>query len=317
MKLLYCLLPLMGAVLAQELVEDKCELSCPQVKCATDDPVALCKCINGRETLCKKRCPKYKPQYVPCPISPPTPIATPSPKPTWKPVTCECPLVNCLQVWPGSCYCANTAAQNCYDRCGGAPPKLQECPPLDTVEVREAAPEPKPEAAAAKPACECEQIMCIQMWPDSCYCGNAAAQACYDKCGGKKPVLQTCPPRTTLAISPKPTRKPTPTKTPKPTPTPTLLPPNPHPVCGGGRANYLTCEEGYTCILDPYTPGCGHLCDGLGICVKEKMCGGFAGFPCEEKGQVCHDDPRDECDPKTGGADCGGLCVTPHRPLGS
>jgi hypothetical protein len=35
MKFLYCLLPLMGAALAQDLVEDKCD--CPQVKCPADD----------------------------------------------------------------------------------------------------------------------------------------------------------------------------------------------------------------------------------------------------------------------------------------
>jgi hypothetical protein len=37
-------------------------------------------------------------------------------------------------------------------------------------------------------------------------------------------------------------------------------------------------------------------------------CGGIAGFPCP-KGQVCVDDPRDECDPTQGGADCIGFCV--------
>ncbi|MER5886197.1 hypothetical protein ABT160_20435 [Streptomyces sp. NPDC001941] len=37
-------------------------------------------------------------------------------------------------------------------------------------------------------------------------------------------------------------------------------------------------------------------------------CGGFAGLPCPE-GFVCVDDPRDSCDPKKGGADCGGICV--------
>lgn len=41
------------------------------------------------------------------------------------------------------------------------------------------------------------------------------------------------------------------------------------------------------------------------------MCGGFAGTPCDVKGQVCEDDPRDDCDPVNGGADCGGLCVYP------
>ena len=39
------------------------------------------------------------------------------------------------------------------------------------------------------------------------------------------------------------------------------------------------------------------------------FCGGIAGFPCPS-GFVCLDDPRDACDPSSGGADCGGLCVT-------
>lgn len=76
------------------------------------------------------------------------------------------------------------------------------------------------------------------------------------------------------------------------------------------------CDEGYTCITDPYTPGCGPACDALGICVEDKLCGGFAGFACEDERMVCHDDPRDDCDPMQGGADCGGLCVVPHMRLG-
>ena len=38
------------------------------------------------------------------------------------------------------------------------------------------------------------------------------------------------------------------------------------------------------------------------------FCGGIAGIPCPA-GFVCVDDPRDSCDPMTGGADCGGICV--------
>ena len=38
------------------------------------------------------------------------------------------------------------------------------------------------------------------------------------------------------------------------------------------------------------------------------MCGGIAGFPCPD-GFECVDDPSDSCDPRTGGADCGGMCV--------
>ena len=38
------------------------------------------------------------------------------------------------------------------------------------------------------------------------------------------------------------------------------------------------------------------------------LCGGIAGIPCPGAG-VCVDDPTDDCDPASGGADCGGVCV--------
>ncbi|HEX8824817.1 MAG TPA: hypothetical protein VF794_33160 [Archangium sp.] len=37
------------------------------------------------------------------------------------------------------------------------------------------------------------------------------------------------------------------------------------------------------------------------------FCGGIAGFPCAE-GFLCVDDPKDDCEPNQGGADCGGIC---------
>lgn len=37
-------------------------------------------------------------------------------------------------------------------------------------------------------------------------------------------------------------------------------------------------------------------------------CGGFAGLQCAT-GLTCVDDPTDTCNPATGGADCGGICV--------
>jgi len=40
------------------------------------------------------------------------------------------------------------------------------------------------------------------------------------------------------------------------------------------------------------------------------FCGGIAGFPCPDD-LVCVDDPSDDCDPRAGGADCGGICVPP------
>jgi hypothetical protein len=39
------------------------------------------------------------------------------------------------------------------------------------------------------------------------------------------------------------------------------------------------------------------------------FCGGIAGIQCPS-GMDCIDNPNDSCDPKHGGADCGGICVT-------
>lgn len=38
-----------------------------------------------------------------------------------------------------------------------------------------------------------------------------------------------------------------------------------------------------------------------------QACGGIAGLPCPD-GYLCVDDPRDDCDPQNGGADCMGIC---------
>ncbi|KAK3360477.1 hypothetical protein B0T25DRAFT_496385 [Lasiosphaeria hispida] len=88
------------------------------------------------------------------------------------------------------------------------------------------------------------------------------------------------------------------TKQPRPT----------YPSCGGFRIQPRNCAEDEICIDDPYSGGCGMACDAPGICVKPVFCGGFAGFRCAD-GRRCIEDPRDDCDPKRGGADCGGLCV--------
>jgi hypothetical protein len=39
------------------------------------------------------------------------------------------------------------------------------------------------------------------------------------------------------------------------------------------------------------------------------FCGGIAAIRCAGD-QSCVDDPRDDCDPAHGGADCGGVCVS-------
>ncbi|KAF1830964.1 hypothetical protein BDW02DRAFT_76685 [Decorospora gaudefroyi] len=223
-----------------------------------------------------------------------------------KPTSCICEPAVCREIWPQACYCENEAKKKCFEKCGGTEPTYQSCPPLGT-KLR-----PSPSAGPAcgsKKECVCDQVMCIQSWPESCYCANAAKEQCYKKCGGEKPELQDCPPQnspsliTTTKIN---TLIPTPTQTSKPSQT--------HQPCGGMLVGgTLDCPSGYVCITDPYEPGsCGPACDQLGICVRDKICGGFAGFACEEEGQTCVDDPRDDCDPENFGADCAGLCVWPH-----
>ena len=86
--------------------------------------------------------------------------------------------------------------------------------------------------------------------------------------------------------------------------------------CGGFRIKPIDCPEGEICMDNPYVSGCGMACDMPGICVKPVFCGGFAGIPCKD-GEICVDDPRDDCNPKTGGADCGGICIDEKRALRS
>ncbi|RKU49143.1 hypothetical protein DL546_008149 [Coniochaeta pulveracea] len=95
----------------------------------------------------------------------------------------------------------------------------------------------------------------------------------------------------------------------------TSLRPRPtYQPCGGHRVKPKVCPRGQICIDDPYSQGCGLACDQSGICVKPTFCGGIAGLVCKDgkgkpDGRLCVDDPRDDCDPKKGGADCGGICV--------
>jgi len=306
MKLLGLFLPILGTLaLAQVASNHKCQ--CPQIKCPAKDALALCECINNRERACKKVCPEYAPRTTTC-VSQPTTEPTKALESTPSSTPCVCEPMACPQIWPGSCVCANGIAQRCYEKCGGPVPVLLPCPL-----VPEVTPIPTPVSdpvSGPVASCTCEKVMCIDQFPESCYCANAAAQRCYKKCGGKKPAKQKCPPREVKTLTTKlQTKKPMSTSTQPPLPLPT------HKPCGGGRANQFSCDKGETCIPDPDKPGCGPPCDGLGICVKDEICGGFAGFPCKVPGQVCRDDPRDDCDPDAHGADCAGLCVWPHTSL--
>lgn len=72
--------------------------------------------------------------------------------------------------------------------------------------------------------------------------------------------------------------------------------------CGG----VCTCVENVLCILGTHFDSSPAVC----ACVPDNKvvhCGGIAAFPCPGNGK-CVDDPSDDCDPKNGGADCGGIC---------
>ncbi|KAH9868745.1 hypothetical protein J1614_007817 [Plenodomus biglobosus] len=309
---LLLILQLGGLGLAQTVQNSACE--CPQVSCITSDPMhPLRHCVDvSTSGNCFVNDNSAQDTFLPSlekPCLQPPP--TPKPSAVATPLPCVCEEVLCTQQWPESCFCENKVAQDCYAKCGGPQPTLQTCP-ASALPAREAEPavelDPVP-VSDSTGNCTCEDIMCIQVWPDSCWCANAAAERCYDKCGGEKPQLMSCPPQE------EPSTLTTLIQEPSSTPTPPPQPINTHKICGGGRASTLSCDPGETCITDPYTPGCGPACDALGICVRDKMCGGFAGWPCDEPGQLCLDDPRDDCDPMTGGADCAGLCVWPHKSL--
>ncbi|CAI6337767.1 unnamed protein product [Periconia digitata] len=243
---------------------------------------------------------------------------------TPSPTRCQCPLVKC----DGSdaaklCQCRNSRETLCKQTCPDYVPTYLPCPtgsPTLRSSTSTQVPVPTPTSSSTPGECECEERFCAMMWPQSCYCANANKQACYDKCGGVKPALADCPPIDPPSLSTLTTtsRKPTTTTTKKTSSTtstrkPTTTPRPTHAPCGGNSPTAPTCEAGYICIKDPYKPGCGPACDQQGICVEDRMCGGFAGFECRMKGQVCWDDPRDDCAAEDGGNDCAGVCVWPHQ----
>lgn len=60
-------------------------------------------------------------------------------------------------------------------------------------------------------------------------------------------------------------------------------------------------EEQVVCVKEPCEP------QARCVATPEVSCGGISGKACPGAG-LCKDDPRDTCDPNTGGRDCSGLC---------
>jgi hypothetical protein len=81
------------------------------------------------------------------------------------------------------------------------------------------------------------------------------------------------------------------------------------PTCEGKE-----CAEGEHCELTPVVCITAP-CPAIPECVADEItCGGFTGKPCPGD-LTCVDDPDDDCDPKNGGADCGGICVPQPGPF--
>ena len=81
-------------------------------------------------------------------------------------------------------------------------------------------------------------------------------------------------------------------------------------VTEAGAASKRSCVES---CKKQFGPGrargqCISTCaKGGGTPPVPEFCGGIGNLPCPE-GFTCVDDPRDDCDPESGGRDCGGIC---------
>jgi hypothetical protein len=77
-----------------------------------------------------------------------------------------------------------------------------------------------------------------------------------------------------------------------------------------GEAVCTPIEQPNPCaaVLCPAPSTCD-VVDGKAVCtpIAPTFCGGIAAFPCPGSGS-CVDNPADDCDPRRGGADCGGIC---------
>ncbi|USP82315.1 uncharacterized protein yc1106_09589 [Curvularia clavata] len=315
MKLLLFLLPSIGSVFAMSIPKQEAQATpcvCEPTYCIQSWPDS-CYCANAAKKACYDKCGGNVPVYDTCPPrdvttrAPETesesePKSQPEPEPEPKsttpspPPTCECEQIFCLQSWPESCHCQNNAKKACFDKCGGDEPTYQTCPPLTPPTA------PVVARSEATTECKCTEINCTLMWPTGCYCRNYAKQLCYEECGGERPALDICHDPSTSSLT-------TRTMVEAASLAAREAAKHHNQICSGTSGSpFPPCPSGQKCIRDPFRPeSCGPACGEAGICVEEKMCGGFMGRQCEKKGQICVDNPMDDCDPHMGGADCAGV----------
>lgn len=138
----------------------------------------------------------------PVPVLPkplPLPLVLPFPDLPLTP-DCECEETMCIMSFPEGCHCQWNVKKDCYFKCGGVSPGINTCPALPVPPAPKPTPRPRPTPQVlplpdvpSVPGCECEEMMCIQSYPESCHCAWGIAKSCYDKCGGKSPGINTCP----------------------------------------------------------------------------------------------------------------------------
>lgn len=88
-----------------------------------------CLCANDAKKKCYDKCGGVKPVYQDCsPLDDITAVPR-SAEPTDE---CKCTEIQCLQIYPEGCYCANYAKELCYKECGGEKPVLEVCTPIAT-----------------------------------------------------------------------------------------------------------------------------------------------------------------------------------------
>ena len=123
-------------------------------------------------------------------------------------------------------------------------------------------------------------------------------------------------PTVTLSLPTGPTSLPqatSPSQLPSSSPTP-IEPTKSYPTCSILGIKDSRCSEDSYCANDPRVP-INAFVKTSRICIPKnaKFCGGFAGFRCPT-GFGCYDAPNDSCDPRNGGADCGGICLWTGEP---